>query len=182
MTLKTFYSAPFLHLRDYCPLLKISNNLSWQGSTHVLAKRRVGAQAFKEMFPTVRGEKKTMVVSMANQEVLEKFVQKVNNARETLRSQEPKEKNAQCARSSPSDHYHIAASSQVSHDLTEWLSTHRDDPTAKNFFPQLKDHLLARLCGLAYNGDEYEFSDEDQNCVLLHNNKIFEHNILQHYI
>ena len=32
---------------------------------------------------------------------------------------------------------------------------------------------------MAYNGDEYNFSDEDRNCVLFHDNKIFEHNVLQ---
>ncbi|EGN92104.1 hypothetical protein SERLA73DRAFT_66319, partial [Serpula lacrymans var. lacrymans S7.3] len=48
-----------------------------------------------------------------------------------------------------------------------------------DFFPQLKDHLLTCPHGLAYNGDEYDFTDGDGNCVLLHNNKIFEHSLLQ---
>lgn len=49
----------------------------------------------------------------------------------------------------------------------------------KNFIPRLKDHLLARLRGLAYNGDEYEFSDEDRSCVIVHNNQFFEHAFLR---
>ena len=49
----------------------------------------------------------------------------------------------------------------------------------QNFIPRLKDHLLGRLRGLAYNGDEYDFSDEDRSCVLIHNNQIFEHSFLR---
>ena len=35
------------------------------------------------------------------------------------------------------------------------------------------------MCGLAYNGDEYEFSDEDRSCLLIHNNRFFEHAFLR---
>ena len=45
----------------------------------------------------------------------------------------------------------------------------------QDFLPRLKDHLLARVQGLAYNGDEYNFSDEDRCCVLILDNKFFEH-------
>jgi len=49
----------------------------------------------------------------------------------------------------------------------------------QNFIPRLKDHLLARLRGLAYNGDEYDFSDEDRSCIVINNNQFFEHSFLR---
>ena len=49
----------------------------------------------------------------------------------------------------------------------------------ENFLPHLKDHLLARLHGLAYNGDEYQFSDDDRSCILIHDNRLFEHAYLR---
>lgn len=39
--------------------------------------------------------------------------------------------------------------------------------------------MLARLRGLVYNGDEYDFSDEDRRCVIIQNNKFFEHAYLR---
>ncbi|KAG2068886.1 hypothetical protein BDR04DRAFT_1023423, partial [Suillus decipiens] len=48
----------------------------------------------------------------------------------------------------------------------------------QNFIPRLKDHLLVRLNGLAYNGNEYEFSDEDHDSVLIGDNKLFQHSTL----
>ena len=45
----------------------------------------------------------------------------------------------------------------------------------ENFLPRLKDHLLAWLCGLTYNRDEYQFSDDDCSCILIHGNRLFKH-------
>ncbi|KIJ07145.1 hypothetical protein PAXINDRAFT_90874, partial [Paxillus involutus ATCC 200175] len=100
-----------------------------------------------------------MVTSIAKQEAIERFIRKVNTARETLHSQENQQPPR--PRCSPSEHYHIAATTRLGRDLTEWLSAQRGDPAVQNFIPRLKDHLLARLRGLAYNGDEYDFSDDD---------------------
>ncbi|KIJ57919.1 hypothetical protein HYDPIDRAFT_141904 [Hydnomerulius pinastri MD-312] len=116
-------------------------------------------------------------MSIANQEAIERLIRKVNTARDTLRCQENQQPSR--PRTSPSEHYHIAATTRLGHDLTEWLGTQGDDPAIENFIPRLKDHLLARLRGLAYNGDEYDFSDEDRDCILLRDNKIFEHSLLR---
>ncbi|KAF8556416.1 hypothetical protein OG21DRAFT_1437003 [Imleria badia] len=48
----------------------------------------------------------------------------------------------------------------------------------ENFIPRLKDHALARIQGLAYNGDEYDFTDEDRDCIVFENNKIYNHPLL----
>ncbi|KAG2337033.1 hypothetical protein BDR05DRAFT_895824, partial [Suillus weaverae] len=42
----------------------------------------------------------------------------------------------------------------------------------------LQDHLLARICGIKYTGDELEFTDEDCSQILIANNKIYEHSTL----
>ena len=49
----------------------------------------------------------------------------------------------------------------------------------QDFLPHLKDHLLGHLRGLVYNGDESNFSDEDCRCVIILNNKIYEHAYLR---
>jgi hypothetical protein len=49
----------------------------------------------------------------------------------------------------------------------------------QDFLPRLKDHLLGRLRGLVYDSDEYDFSDEDRRCVIILNNKIYEHAYLR---
>ena len=48
------------------------------------------------------------------------------------------------------------------------------DPV-QDFLPRLKDHLLGRLQGLIYNGNEYDFNNENCHCVIILNNKIYEH-------
>ena len=49
----------------------------------------------------------------------------------------------------------------------------------QDFLPRLKDHILGHLQGLVYNGDESNFSDEDRHCVIILNNKIYEHAYLR---
>jgi hypothetical protein len=49
----------------------------------------------------------------------------------------------------------------------------------QNFIPRLKNHLLARLRGMDYSGDEDNFSDEDRNQVFLANNRLHEHSVLR---
>lgn len=49
----------------------------------------------------------------------------------------------------------------------------------QNFLPRLKDHVLARTRGLTYNGDEYDFTDDERECIVFHNNKIHDHPLLR---
>ncbi|KIJ11397.1 hypothetical protein PAXINDRAFT_84552, partial [Paxillus involutus ATCC 200175] len=46
-----------------------------------------------------------------------------------------------------------------------------------DFIPRLKNHLLAQLHGLVYDGDKYDFSDEDCKCVVITNNKMYHHSM-----
>ncbi|KIK73975.1 hypothetical protein PAXRUDRAFT_80245, partial [Paxillus rubicundulus Ve08.2h10] len=100
-----------------------------------------------------------MVTSIAKQEAIEQFIGKVNTACKVPHSQENQQPpRPQC---SPSEHYHITATTRLGRDLTEWLSAQRGDPAIQNFIPRLKDHLLTWLCDLVYNGDKYDFSDDN---------------------
>jgi hypothetical protein len=45
--------------------------------------------------------------------------------------------------------------------------------------PRLKDHLLARLCGQAIEGDELEFSHKDRNMISFVYNCIYRHKAIR---
>jgi hypothetical protein len=49
----------------------------------------------------------------------------------------------------------------------------------QNFVLKLKDHLLGRLLGLEYDGDEHNFSDADRNTVHIMNNRIYSVKVLR---
>ena len=49
----------------------------------------------------------------------------------------------------------------------------------QNFIPRLKEHLLGRLLGHKYNGDEYSFTAQERNGLVLINNRIYKHNTLR---
>lgn len=48
----------------------------------------------------------------------------------------------------------------------------------KNFVIYLKDHLLARILGRAFNGEEHSFSDEEHMHIRIINDQIYRHQIL----
>ncbi|KAG2337490.1 hypothetical protein BDR05DRAFT_952566 [Suillus weaverae] len=125
-------------------------------------------------YPCTPKTKDQTLLSMASQEAIERLVEKVIAACAAQQAN-PRPR---CAQMSPSDHYLIAKYAWANHDLTAWLIKQGDDPAIENFIPQLKDHLLAHLHGLAYDGDEHSFSDADCNSVLITDNKLFEHGIL----
>ena len=49
----------------------------------------------------------------------------------------------------------------------------------QDFIPKLKSHLLGRLLGLQFNGDEYNFSGEERNSVRIINNRIYSSKVLR---
>lgn len=67
---------------------------------------------------------------MLNQEVIERFIAKVNDARDQIQMAEaaakPQRPRHVCT--SPNDHYHIAASTRQAQDLAAWLGERDDDP------------------------------------------------------
>lgn len=78
----------------------------------------------KRRYPRSGKKKNSMVASIANQEAIERFVRKFNEARQVLNQErQPKRR----VRTSPSDHYYIAESSRMSDNLTAWLAERRGD-------------------------------------------------------
>ncbi|KIJ10138.1 hypothetical protein PAXINDRAFT_16841 [Paxillus involutus ATCC 200175] len=131
----------------------------------------------KRRFPRSGKKKGGMVWSIANQEAIERFIKKVNDAHEKFSLQN--EPAPRCLRNSPSEHYHIAKSSHKSEDLTAWLVEQRGDSAFENFLPQLQDHILGRVRGLAYDSDEHEFSDEDRSSININDNKMYHHSMFR---
>ena len=78
----------------------------------------------KQQYPWSGKKKDSMVASIANQEIIEHFIQKLNDARAELNQQD---KPKRCIRTSPSNHYYIAESSRSFDNLTAWLAEHLDD-------------------------------------------------------
>ena len=100
-------------------------------STNPRAQGELEHWRMKHQFPHTGKKKDIQNISLAHQEAIEQFVAKVNSAQDSLLVAEAssQQKCPPCLHTSPTDHFHIAASTQQSHDLTEWLSEHRDDPT-----------------------------------------------------
>jgi hypothetical protein len=49
----------------------------------------------------------------------------------------------------------------------------------QNFKNRLRDHLLARIRGLPFDGDEHTFSDKDRDCVIFRNDRMFSHKVMR---
>ncbi|KIJ12133.1 hypothetical protein PAXINDRAFT_83349, partial [Paxillus involutus ATCC 200175] len=77
------------------------------------------------------------------------------------------------------DHYHIAESSSKTIDIMDWLSDNQGDPALVDFNDKLKDHLLARLGGLAFDGEEHAFTDADRDSLIIRKNRIYLHSFLR---
>ena len=49
----------------------------------------------------------------------------------------------------------------------------------QDFLPRLKNHLLGRLLGQEFTGDETEFTPAQQNSVTFLNNRLYRHKVLR---
>ncbi|KAF7332930.1 hypothetical protein MVEN_02398900 [Mycena venus] len=58
--------------------------------------------------------------------------------------------------------------------IMKFVQTNAHDPAKKNFIPKLKDHLLSRLLGRDFDGDEAEYTTDQRNTV-----RIIQHNIYE---
>ena len=56
---------------------------------------------------------------------------------------------------------------------------HSNNKLLQDFIPRLKDHLLTRLLGREYNGDEQEYTHAQRNSVLIQDNRINLHHTLR---
>jgi hypothetical protein len=94
-------------------------------------------------------------------------------------------------------HHHISDSKRHSQDAFSFSRQLPADPATKvsalqrcegfllicsflqDFVPRLKDHLLARLLRIPFDGDEEPFSDSDRNTVRIVDNRIYSAKVLR---
>ncbi|KDQ25344.1 hypothetical protein PLEOSDRAFT_1106287 [Pleurotus ostreatus PC15] len=80
---------------------------------------------------------------------------------------------------SPQAHHQISEERRTWKNIYKFISEHEGDPAVHNFVPRLKQHLLARLRGLDYDGDEQQFTSDELNKVIIINDRVFFHKILR---
>ncbi|KAF7970329.1 hypothetical protein HWV62_24352 [Athelia sp. TMB] len=72
----------------------------------------------------------------------------------------------------PAFHHHMSDSRRFGQDAFSFSRVFPNDPASKDFVPRLKDHLLSRMLGRQYDGDEELFTDADRASVHIEENRI----------
>ncbi|KAJ7138764.1 hypothetical protein C8R43DRAFT_1131929 [Mycena crocata] len=70
-------------------------------------------------------------------------------------------------------HHHMSTLRKDPIHLLRFVQDHSHDPATKGFIPKLKDHLLSRLLGRSFDGDEAEYSEAQHNTVKIIHNTMF---------
>ncbi|KAF8131396.1 hypothetical protein EV363DRAFT_1165559, partial [Boletus edulis] len=104
-----------------------------------------------------------MVASLTKQESRTRYINKLIKyiERKTNLDLRPLAERTRRVRSSPSDHYYVSTQSRTVYNLSVWLQERAGDRAINDFRVRLKDHLLARLRGVQYLGEDLDFSDDD---------------------
>ncbi|KIL55287.1 hypothetical protein M378DRAFT_173752, partial [Amanita muscaria Koide BX008] len=79
--------------------------------------------------------------------------------------------------SDPQTKYHIASDTKYKVNVYQWPGD--EDPGLRNFLPRLYDHLLSRVMGQEYDGDEHTFSAVERNAITIVNDLIYRHKVLR---
>ena len=134
----------------------------------------------KHRFP--RTNKRNYLSQLAAAEVRERFMQRIAqglayHARQSQirgRRTRPRKGTQADSEMEPSldttQRYNIAKMTKESENALEWVHSNNDDIATKAFIPRLKDHLLTRLLGKEYDGDEQEYTDTERNDVIIQDN------------
>ncbi|KIK77358.1 hypothetical protein PAXRUDRAFT_28820, partial [Paxillus rubicundulus Ve08.2h10] len=70
----------------------------------------------------------------------------------------------------PELHHVMPAPQDNATNLAEFIHKYQRDPAVNGFIPKLKDHILSRLQGFEYDGDEHHFTDIERNDLRFVNN------------
>ncbi|KAH7909388.1 hypothetical protein BJ138DRAFT_1102735 [Hygrophoropsis aurantiaca] len=156
---------------------------SYSTQTGELQHRRL-----KRRYPRT-AKNTSSTASFTRQEARERLIEKMIMRRSEIMEQEARNQNdhqqappqadPREERIPPSDHYYISKVHSSQFDITAFLSDHLDNPITEDFLPRLKDHLLARLLGIQYEGDEHDFTNNQRNTVIIRGNKLYEHKVLR---
>ncbi|KAL1700677.1 hypothetical protein EV121DRAFT_294941 [Schizophyllum commune] len=75
--------------------------------------------------------------------------------------------------------YVISQTRKHNFDLYEFAKEHRDDPAAEKFIEKLLDHLLGRRLGREFDGDDYDFTDQDRQTIHINNSRLYFSQLLR---
>ncbi|KIL62147.1 hypothetical protein M378DRAFT_13086 [Amanita muscaria Koide BX008] len=73
----------------------------------------------------------------------------------------------------------ISQMKRNSNCIYDWLARESENPGLKNFILRLKTHILVRLRNLQYNGDEYQFTDDELNDIIILDDTLYRHKVLR---
>ncbi|PSR74642.1 hypothetical protein PHLCEN_2v9671, partial [Hermanssonia centrifuga] len=76
-------------------------------------------------------------------------------------------------------HHHMSDSRRFGINIPKFLAENSEDPGVKGFLPSLKDHILSRLTGRDFDGDECTFSDDERGCLKIVDNRLFRHKVIR---
>ncbi|KAF8501973.1 hypothetical protein JB92DRAFT_2658525, partial [Gautieria morchelliformis] len=90
----------------------------------------------------------------------------------------------------PTLHHHMSSGRRHPMDIGAFLQEHEGDPALKacpsplsdlfqDFYPRLKDHILARVLGNEYDGDETRFTAAERNTIFFADNRLYRHQVLR---
>ncbi|KAI0316147.1 hypothetical protein OF83DRAFT_1128468 [Amylostereum chailletii] len=79
----------------------------------------------------------------------------------------------------PNTHYDISQTATDRVNIAAWLSGNEDDPALKNYLDKLRDHVLARLLGQEYDGDQHQFTNEERESVIFVRDELHQHQVLR---
>jgi hypothetical protein len=143
----------------------------------------------KRRFP--RTNKKNYISQLAAADVRERFMQRVaQGLAYRARQSQIRERRNRPRKGTQADseteqsldttqRYNIAKTTKESENALEWVHSNNDDIATKAFIPRLKDHLLTRLLGKEYDGDEQEYTDTERNDVIIQDNRLYIHRTLR---
>ncbi|GLB33254.1 hypothetical protein LshimejAT787_0101380 [Lyophyllum shimeji] len=81
--------------------------------------------------------------------------------------------------SPPTKRYHVSDSQKHFENVTDWLNRTAGDPATVDFLPRLKNHLLRRVLGQPFDGEEVKYSDDDRNSLTIIKNRLYKHKTIR---
>ncbi|KAK7689177.1 hypothetical protein QCA50_007868 [Cerrena zonata] len=84
--------------------------------------------------------------------------------------------------SSINDRYHISADQRLHIDITNLITSNREDMAFKDFYQDLQGHILSRLTGRDYDGEDFDFSLAERASIRIEQNRLYKHKVVRvHY-
>ncbi|KAI0054411.1 hypothetical protein BV25DRAFT_1765456, partial [Artomyces pyxidatus] len=82
----------------------------------------------------------------------------------------------------PTLHHHMSDSTRFHENIISFVGKYSRDPATQanqNFLPRLKDHLLGRLLGRQFQGDEEAFSAEQRASISFVHGRMYKHKVVR---